>query len=107
LATFAAFMAPGEGAGGSDGTITTAVSANASTAEIVIGFRYIFSIICDSDMHVKWGVSGMAAATASNFLIPAKMLVTMDMGESFDRVRVFTATGATGNIYILPLTRGK
>jgi hypothetical protein len=108
MATFAAFMAPSSGSGGRDGTITTALVAAGSTGDIVIGFRTIFSIIADSTIHVRWGVAGtIANAAATDFLIPANMLVTMDMGEEFDRIRAFAATGATGNVYVLPLARGK
>lgn len=105
MAQFAAFMAPADGTGGRDGVITTALSANGSTADIVIGFRRIFCIIADSAIHVRWGTStSIANAVATDFLIPANTGVTLYMGENFDRIRVFAATGATGNVYVLPLT---
>lgn len=105
MAQFAAFMAPADGTGGRDGVITTALVAAGSTADIVLGVRRIYTIIADSAIHVRWGLSGtIANAAAGDFLIPANTGVTMYMGENFDRLRVFAASGATGNVYVMPLT---
>lgn len=105
MAQYAAFMAPADGTGGRDGVITTALVAAGSTGDIIIGFRRIYSIIADSAIHVRWGTSStIAAAVANDFLIPANTGVTMYMGENFDRIRAFAASGATGNVYVMPLT---
>lgn len=105
MSKFAAFLVPASATGGRDGVITTALVAAGSTGDIVIGFRRVFAIIADSAIHVRWGLAAtIANAAATDFLIPANMMVTLEMGEEFDRIRVFAATGATGNVYVLPLT---
>lgn len=105
MSKFAAFLVPADGTGGRDGVITTALVAAGSTGDIVIGVRRLFSLIADSAIHVRWGNSTtIANAASTDFLVPANMLITLDMGENFDRIRVFAASGATGNAYVLPLT---
>jgi indole-3-glycerol phosphate synthase len=86
--------------------LNTALVANGNTASIVVGFRYLYAIVADSDIHVVWGTAAsIVNAAATDFLIPAKTIVVQDMGEEFDRLRVFAATGATGNVYIMRLSR--
>lgn len=105
MSKFAAFLVPADGTGGRDGVITTTLVAAGSTGDIVIGVRRVYGIIADSAIHVRWGsASTIANAAATDMLIPANMLVTLDNGENFDRIRVFAATGATGNVYVFPFT---
>lgn len=79
----------------------TNVTGPASSAEIVLGNRCIFLIVCDAALNLKFGVAGMSAAAATDMLIPANFPMTFDTSDLWSSVRVF----GTGNAYILKLSK--
>lgn len=75
--------------------------AGASSAEVVLGNRCIFLIVCDAALNLKFGVAGMGAAAATDMLIPANFPMTFDTSDLWSSVRIF----GTGNAYILKLSK--
>jgi len=85
---------------------TAALAITTSSAEIVIGINKVFEINSDQDITIAWGTSGMGAATAANFRIPANTMMRYDMGSAFSSIRVFNLSGTTtANIYIQPVSK--
>lgn len=78
-----------------------AAPAGASTAEIVLGTNCIFAINATADINIKFGNSGMGAAAATDYRIPANQQTTLDTGSAFDRIRVF----GTASVSIQKLSR--
>lgn len=85
---------------GSASPSKTNVSA-ASSAEVVLGNRCIFLIVCDAALNLKFGNAGMSAAAATDMLIPANFPMTFDTSDLWSSVRIF----GTGNAYILKLSK--
>lgn len=79
----------------------TATLAGASSAEIILGQNVIFEIVASAAMNVAFGVSGMAAASASNFQLPANVIHRWDTGNYNDRIRIF----GTGTYWIQVVTK--
>ena len=77
-----------------------------SSAEQVLGTNVVFAINADQDITIKFGVSGMGAAAATDFRIPQNQTYTFDTGYYIDRIRVFNMNGTTAaNVYIQPLSK--
>ena len=100
MATFSAVFSPT----GPGQDLSSTVTASASSAEIVLGTDRIFAINATDDVNIAFGVSGMAAAAATNFRIPGGTVATYDTGQ-FDRIRLYNATSATITYYIQLLTK--
>lgn len=81
---------------------TATLGAASSSAEIVVGKNRILYITASADSNIKFGVSGMGAATAADIPIWGKTYSRFDTGE-YDRVRVFSTPGAT--YFIVPLVK--
>lgn len=80
--------------------VKTNVSA-ASSAEVVVAKNALVMFVADAALNLRFGRSGMGAATNADMLIPANTPMTFDLGDEFDRYRVF----GSGNLYALLLTR--
>lgn len=85
--------------------VTATLATVTATAEILIGINNIFAIQATDDMHIKFGTTGMAAASASNWKIPAGSIFKYDMGRAVDTIRLFNPTGATITYWIQFLSR--
>ncbi len=105
MAVFSSILVPaGASTAGSTtadktGTITTA----ASSAEIVLGRYQLFAINATGDLNIRFGNSGMPAAAATDFRIPAGVIATYQIPAQYDRFRLFNAGGSTITYWIQPL----
>lgn len=102
MAVFSAILVPSN-----DAPIkVAALAASTSSAELVMSNNRIFAINADQDITIRFGTSGMAAADATFYRIPANQQTTFDLGGAFDRIRVFNQAAATAaNVYIELLSR--
>lgn len=100
MATQSAIFIPEAGNGQ-----TASLAAATSTGELVIGTNRIFAVNATDDVNIKFGNSGMAAASAADFRIPANTVATFDLGSYTDRVRLFNNTAASVTYWILMLSR--
>lgn len=107
MATFAAVMAPASASGGVNDVQNATVTA-ASSGEIVCGFRTIIRVSNGAVgiANIKFGVSGMGAATATDHIIGTNQFQDFDLGEEFDRVRIFAA-GTSVVVTVMRLARAK
>jgi len=76
-----------------DAVTTATLGAAASTAEIVLGVDQVFLVTCAGDFHVKFGNTGMAAASVSDFQFPANSVQQLYTGDHTDRIRIFSTAG--------------
>lgn len=107
MATFASIMAPASASGGVNDVQNATVTA-ASSAEITVGFRQIIAVSNGSigTANIKFGVSGMGAAVATDFIVPINSTTYWDLGEEFDRIRIFAA-GTAVVVTVMRLSRAK
>lgn len=74
-----------------------------STAELVFTNRSRIAIVVSGLAAVRFGNSGMAAASASDALIPPNTMVIFNLGDAYDRIRIFNTTAGTINYSVYPL----
>lgn len=83
-----------------------ALATSTSSAEQVLGHNCVFAINADQDITIRVGNSGMAAADATFYRIPANQQTTLYLNDAVDRIRVFNLSGTTAaNVYIQKLNR--
>lgn len=80
------------------------VTAN-SSAEQLLGKNQLFAIHGTGLFHIRFGVTGMGAGVATDFLLPSGQVHVFDTGQAFTHVRIFNDTGSNIDFYILPLSR--
>jgi hypothetical protein len=85
-------------------TASAALGATTSTAEIVLGINRLVRISASGDCTVKFGLSGMGAAAATDIPVWGKTYQDFFTGE-FDRIRIFNTTAGSVNYFIVPLVR--
>lgn len=104
MARFAAVLSPYSGTGGFQETTKFAgQAAGASSAEVALGSNVSFVVWGTQQINVKFGPTGLAAAAATDFGIPANTLVTFDTGEEFRSIRIFNNGSTTADIYVMRL----
>ena len=81
----------------------TALGAAASSVELNIGKRRVVAISATGAYHIAFGVTGMAAASAGNFLVPNGVISVWSMGTENTHIRIFNSGGSAIDVYILPL----
>lgn len=99
MATFDCILTPGEV--DSTGTVTAGVSS----AEIDIAPNQIFYLIANGDLNIRFGSTGLTAATASNFYLPSKTGTRYDSGRTGMAMRLFNPTGSTVTWWIQTLVK--
>lgn len=110
MATFSAVFAPAT----TDATAkVSALAAATSSGEVVLNKDAKFVVIANTTpgvtattpgIHVKFGQSGMAAATAASFFIPVNTYVSFDLSNAWDRMRFFNQDTVTVDIYVMQLS---
>lgn len=89
MATFDCILTPGE----VDSTGT--VSAGTSSAEIDIAPNQIFYLIANGDLNIRFGSTGLGAASASNFYLPGKTGTRYDSGRTGMAMRLWNPTSGS------------
>jgi hypothetical protein len=105
MATFTSIFVP---VGGATLNSTTAdlsgtISGTSSTGEIVLNRYTIFAVNATGDINIRCGNSGMPAAAATDFRIPAGVVATYAVPEQWDRIRLYNAAGTSVTYWIQPL----
>jgi len=101
MAVIDAILVPGQ-----DSAVKVAALATAtSSAEQLLGKNQLFAIHGTGDFHIRFGVAGMGAGVATDFLLPSGQVHVFDTGQAFTHVRIFNDSGANIDFYILSLSR--
>src|SRR5690348_17084315 len=100
MADFAGIFVPPAPGQAQSSTLATVTS----TAELVFGNRTRLAIVVTGAAAVRFGNSGMAAASAADALIPPNTLVVFNLGDAYDRIRIFNVGASTINYSAYPLT---
>lgn len=105
MAIFASILSPvgGSTAGSTTADLNASLATVTSTAEIVLGRYQLFAINASGDINIRFGNSGMPAAAATDYRIPANTIVTYQIPQNYDRLRIFNPTGSSINYWIQPL----
>ncbi len=83
-----------------------ALATTTASAEQVFGNNSIIAVNADQDITINWGQSGMAAPTTTDFRLPAGTTMLFDLGQAYDRFRVFNQSSTTAaNVYIKSFVR--
>ncbi len=82
-----------------------AIVTTASSAEQLLGKNQLFAIHATDSFHLRFGVTGMGAGVATDFLLPGGQIHVFDTGQAFTHVRVFNDSGGNIDFYIQPLSR--
>ena len=86
----------------------TQVGALGSSAELSLTGSESWVFIADLPVHVRFGRTSMAAADATDLLLPANNYVVWNLGilQDITHIRVFNPDGATTvNFFRFPLAR--
>ena len=105
MATYTSIFVPvgGSTAGSTTADLSGSISGTTSTSEIVLNRYSLFAINANGDLNIRCGNSGMPAATATDFRIPAGTTATYQVPEQWDRIRLYNAGGSSITYWIQPL----
>lgn len=84
---------------------TASLATVTSTAEISLGGGSVWAYNATQDTHIRYGVTGMGASSASYFRIPANVMFTLIMPRNCTHIRIFNSSGSSANYYLVPATR--
>lgn len=79
------------------------IGNGASGAAISVGANRKLMISATGAFHVKFGVTGMGAAAATDFLVPSAGIFVTTTTDSKTHVRIFNDSGASIDVYVQPL----
>lgn len=107
MSVFSSVLSPvgASTAGATTADKTGTVATVSSSAEIVLGRYQLFAINATGDINIRFGNSGMPAAAASDFRIPAGVVATYAIPAQYDRFRLFNAGASTITYWIQPLSQ--
>lgn len=102
MATFSSILIPAQ----VPSTKIAGLATTTSSVEQALGANVIFAINADQDITIKFGLPGLAAATANDFRVPANSTMVFDVGSHYTSFRCFNLSGTTtANIYIQFLSK--
>jgi hypothetical protein len=84
---------------------TATLGATTSSAEINLGAGSLNAFVATTDMHIRIGDTGMGAASASFFRIPANTVFILQMQRSHSFIRIFNPSAGNGVYHIVALSR--
>lgn len=79
---------------------SASLAATTSTAEISLGPYAVVNISASGPINIKFGKTGMTAAAATNFQVPANTIVTYQVSKSEPFIRIFNPGGGSINYWI-------
>jgi hypothetical protein len=105
MAIFTGIFVPvgGSTAGSTTADLSAAITATTSSAEIVLGRYTLFAINANGDVNMRCGNSGMPAAAATDYRIPAGTVAVYQVPEQWDRIRLYNPGAGSINYWIQPL----
>lgn len=86
-------------------TKISALGATTSSAELDFPKYRIIGIQATGNINVTFGVSGMAAASATGWLIPAGAVHQFEMGSEWTALRIYNPESSAVDVYIIELSR--
>lgn len=106
MAIFTSIFVPkgGSTAGSTTNDLTATIATVTSSAEIVLGRYTIFAINANTDLNIRFGNSGMPAASVADFRLPANAIAVYQVPAQWDRLRVFNPSGGNSTYWIQPLS---
>lgn len=105
MATFSAVFTPSGSGTGTTADLNASLAATTSTAAITLEHNRLFAINADGDINIRFGNSGMDAASGADYRIPAGTTAVYDLGNAFTRIRLYNPGGSSINYWIQPLVR--
>ena len=81
------------------GTKIAALGAATSSAEQAVCRNCIVAITATGAYHIRWGQTGMSAATADDFYVPSGVVFQWDASREWTFFRVFNPAGAAIDIH--------
>ena len=105
MAIYTSIFSPVGGATANSNTadLSATLGGTTSTAEIVLNRYTLFAINATGDINIRCGNSGMPAAAATDFRIPAGTTATYAVPEQWDRIRLYNAGASSITYWIQPL----
>jgi hypothetical protein len=85
--------------------VTATLGATTSSAELVLGAGSLWGFVATTDMHIRVGPTGLGAATAAYFRIPANILFTLELNRNHPSIRIFNPTAGNGVYHLVKLFR--
>jgi hypothetical protein len=86
------------------GAVVATLATLTSTAELAIGNDLGILVCCTGDSHIRFGLTGMGAADATDTYIPAKTMVSFGMGP-WTHVRIYNPTGGNIDVHYSTLSK--
>jgi len=88
-----------------DNTISAEILTTATTAAVEIPSGILFAIQASDDVHIVFGLAGVAAPDVASWPIYSGSIQTFQMPVWCTHVRLYNPTGSTVRYHILPLGR--
>jgi hypothetical protein len=85
---------------------TATLGATTSSAEINLGAGTVNAFVATADSHIRVGVTGMGASSASYFRIPANTVFILTLNRNTGFIRVYNPSAGNSTYHIVPLVRG-
>ncbi len=70
-------------------------AASTSSAEVLLGKNQKIWYCADQDTYLRFGDTGLGDADATDFLVPSKTLVILDMGNDFTAFKSYNGSSTT------------
>ena len=82
------------------------VNAATSSAEILLGANTKFWYCSDQDTHLRFGLTGLGDADATDMYVPAKTPIMLDFGLDLTAFKVYNASAAsTANVHYIRMSQ--
>ena len=103
MADFSGIYTPVGGSSAATADIKATLATVTSTAEINMGKYTLFAINATGDLNIRFGQTGMPAASNNDFRIPAGTTAVYRTSQVNGFIRLFNAGGTTISYWIQPL----
>lgn len=106
MALTSGLLAPAGSSGGTQSNradLSASVSGTTSTAEIDFSAYQYFAINANGDINIRFGPTGLPAATAADFRIPANSTYIYPVSKQNQAIRIYNPGGTSITYWIQPL----
>lgn len=95
MAIFSSVLAPA----GAGQDLTASIGTTTSSAEILLTAYQYFAICANQDINIRFGPTGVSAASASDFRIPANTIAIYPVSKQNPALRIFNPDASTSVTY--------